>query len=135
MMHEYFVQLGTFIGIYAILVVSLNLAIGFTGMLNLGHLAFFGIGAYTSALLALNGVPWHIAITVSGLIAALSGIVIAAATSRLKGDYFAMVSLGLVFMSIAVSRNWISLTRGALGLPGIPSIINDNFYYIAFTIS
>ena len=121
--------------IYTIIVMALNLTVGFTGLVNLGHMVFFGIGAYTSALLTLHGVPWYAAIFVAGAIASILGILIAAITSRLKGDYLAMVTLGLVFIAIASSRNWISLTRGALGLPGVPKIIINNFYYMIFTLA
>ena len=120
--------------IYLIAVVALNLSIGFTGLINLGHMVFFGIGAYTSAILTLHGVPWYIAILVAGFIVSVLGAVIAAITTRLKGDYLAMVTLGLVFIAIAVSRNWISLTRGALGLPGVPDIIKNNLYYMLFVL-
>jgi branched-chain amino acid transport system permease protein len=97
-------------------------------------MVFFGVGAYTSAILTINGVPWYFAIIVAGVVASILGAIIASITVRLKGDYFAMVTLGLVFIAIAVSRNWISLTRGALGLPGIPDIFRNNFYYTLFTI-
>ncbi|MBI2655335.1 branched-chain amino acid ABC transporter permease [Candidatus Woesearchaeota archaeon] len=131
-MYEYLIAVFAYIFIYIILVVSLNLAFGFTGLVNLGHMAFFGVGAYASALLTLHGIPWYIALPASGLIAGSFGAVIAAITVRLKGDYFQIVALGLAFIAIAVSRNWISLTRGALGLPGIPDIIKNNFYYMLF---
>lgn len=134
MIHDYLIFVATFISIYVILVIALNLAIGFTGLVNLGNMVFFGIGAYTSAILTLHGIPWYIAIFIAGALASVLGIIIAAITTRLKRDYFAMVTLGLVFIAIAVSRNWISLTRGALGLPGVPNIINNNFYYMLFTI-
>lgn len=126
--------MATYVLIYIIVVESFNLAYGFTGLVNLGHMVFFGIGAYTSALLTLHGTPWYIAIMAAGLLASISGAIIAAITVRLKGDYFQVVTLGLIFTAIAVSRNWISLTRGALGLPGIPKIINDNFYYMLFVL-
>ncbi len=132
MIHEYFIQEFTWFFIYIIIVISFNLAVGFTGLVNLGHMVFFGIGAYTSALLTLNGVPWYISIMIAGILAAAFGTIIAAITVRLKGDYFQIVTLGLVFIAIAVSRNWISLTRGALGLPGVPDIIKNNFYYMLF---
>ena len=131
-MHEYFIAVFAYIFIYIIIVVSFNLAFGFTGLVNLGHMAFFGAGAYTSALLTLHGIPWYIALPASGLVAGIFGAVIAAITVRLKGDYFQIVTLGLAFIAIAVSRNWVSLTRGALGLPGIPDIIKSNFYYMLF---
>ena len=132
MIHEYFIAVLAYILIYTIVVVSLNLAFGFTGLVNLGHMAFFGLGAYTSALLTLHGIPWYIALPASGLVAGIFGAVIAAITVRLKGDYFQIVALGLAFIAIAVSRNWISLTRGALGLPGIPDIIENNLGYMLF---
>ena len=131
-MHEYLIAVLAYIFIYTIIVVSFNLAFGFTGLVNLGHMAFFGVGAYTSALLTLHGIPWYIALPSSGLVAGIFGTIIAAITVRLKGDYFQIVTLGLAFIAIAVSRNWISLTRGALGLPGIPDIIKNNFYYMLF---
>ncbi|MBI3035579.1 branched-chain amino acid ABC transporter permease [Candidatus Woesearchaeota archaeon] len=135
MIHEYLISILTFISIYSIIVLSLNVVIGFTGLINLGHIVFVGIGAYASAILALNGVPWYISIFAAGILASVFGAAIAAITSRLKGDYLAMVTLGLVFIAVAVSRNWISLTRGALGLPGIPDIIKNNFHYMIFTMA
>ena len=135
MIHDFLISIITFSLIYVIAVLSFNLSFGFTGLVNLGHMVFFGIGAYTSAILTLNGVPWHIAMIIAALLASLLGAIIAAITVRLKGDYFQVVTLGLVFIAIAVSRNWISLTRGALGLPGVPSIIKDHFYYMLFVFA
>lgn len=135
MIHEFVISVLTFSLIYVIVVLSLNLAFGFTGLVNLGHMAFFGFGAYTSAILTLKGVPWYVALPLSGILVAIIGAAIAAITVRLKGDYFQIVTLGLAFISIAVSRNWISLTRGALGLPGVPDIIKDNFYYMMFVLA
>ena len=135
MTHEYIIAFLTYVFIYIIIVISLNLTFGFTGLVNLGHMVFFGIGAYTSAILTLNNVPWHIAIFIAGIIASVLGAMIAAITVRLKGDYFQIVTLGLVFIAIAISRNWISLTRGALGLPGVPDIMRTNFYYMLFTFA
>ena len=135
MIIDYFISFLTYVFIYIIIVQAFNLAVGFTGLVNLGHMVFFGVGAYASALLTLHGMPWYYAIILTGLIASLLGAIIAAITVRLKQDYFQIATLGLVFIAIAVSRNWSSLTRGALGLPGIPKIINDNFYYMLFVIA
>ena len=134
-MHEFIISFFTFVFIYIIINISFNLAFGFTGLVNLGHMAFFGVGAYTSALLTLNGVPWYFALPAAGILAGVIGAVIAAITVRLKLDYFQIVTLGLAFIAIAVSRNWISLTRGALGLPGVPEIIKDNLYYMLFVMA
>src|SRR3989338_9622780 len=133
MIHDYLIFFMTSVSFYTILVMALNMAVVFTGLINLGHMVFFGIGAYTSAILTLNGVPWYTAILIAGLLASFIGVIIASITVRLKGEYFAMVTLGLVFIAIAVSRNWISLTRGALGIPGVPDIVRDNFYYMIFS--
>ena len=135
MITDYLIAFLIYTAIYAIIVMSFNLAWGFTGLVNLGHMVFFGIGAYTSALLTLNGVPWYLALPIAGILAALAGAIIASITVRLKGDYFQIVTLGLVFTAITISRNWISLTRGALGLPGVPPILKNNFYYMLFAIA
>lgn len=134
-MYEYLIAFLTYVLIYTIVVISLNLAWGFTGLVNLGHMVFFGIGAYASALLTLNGIPWYVAIPFAGILAALVGAAIAAITVRLKGDYFQIVALGLVFIAITISRNWISLTRGALGLPGVTPILRNNLYYMLFVLA
>lgn len=133
MIHEYVIAFLTSMAFYSILVASLNLAFGFTGYLNLGHMVFFGIGAYTSALLTVSGTPWYIAMLSAGLLAFILGTIIAAITVRLKGDYFQIVTLGLVFIAIAISRNWVSLTRGALGVPGVPEIFSSNLQYLLFS--
>ena len=135
MILDYITIFFIYVLIYIIIVASLNIAWGFTGLVNLGHMAFFGFGAYASAILTLNGVPWYFALPAAGIISGLLGAVIASITVRLKGDYFQIVTLGLAFISIAVSRNWISLTRGALGLPGVQPIIRNHFYYLAFLIA
>jgi branched-chain amino acid transport system permease protein len=134
MINDFIIFEITLFAIYVIIVLSLNLAVGFTGLVNFGHMVSFGVGAYASAILTINGIPWYLAMIVGAILAGLLGTALAAISVRLKGDYFAMASLGLIFIAIAISRNWISLTRGALGLPGIPNIINNNFYYMIFTI-
>src|SRR3989338_5059827 len=98
-LESYIIHLLILIGIYAILAISLNLSMGFAGLLNIGHVAFYGIGAYTSALLAF---------------------LLAIPTLKLKGDYFAIATLWFAIVIENIFKNWISLTRGPLGLPGIP---------------
>ncbi len=121
MIEAYLMHLLVLIGIYMILAMSLNLAMGFTGLLNIGHVAFYGIGAYTSALLAVNfGVPFWLGLIAGALVAALFGLLLAIPTLKLKGDYLALATLGFAIIFEAVMRNWVSLTNGSLGLPGIP---------------
>jgi len=120
MISPYVTHIIILIGIYAILAMSLNLTIGFTGLLNLGHVAFFGIGAYTSALLTLAGVPFPLAFLCAGLAASLFGLLLMVAVRKIKGDYLALVTLGFSFVIYSVLLNWTGLTRGPLGIPGIP---------------
>lgn len=120
MMEAYFIHLLILLGIYLILAVSLQLAIGFAGLLNLGHIAFYAIGAYTSALLTLNGFPFLAGFIAAGIMAILFGFLLSIPTNKLKGDYLALATLGFSFVVYAVALNWTDLTRGSLGLPGIP---------------
>jgi branched-chain amino acid transport system permease protein len=113
-------HLLTVMAIYGILAVSLNLVVGVTGLFNLGHAAFFGIGAYASALLALAGYPYPVCLATAILLPALAGILVGLPTLRLRGDYLAMATLGFGEITRAVFRNWVGLTRGPMGLPGIP---------------
>jgi branched-chain amino acid transport system permease protein len=117
---EYLLHILVIAVIYIILTLSLNLIVGFTGLPALGHAAFMCIGAYTSSLLALNmGVsPW-IGLIIGACFAAVSGIVIGYPAVRLKGDYLALATFGLGVIVYSISKNWVSLTRGPMGLPGI----------------
>lgn len=121
MVMEYLLHILVIAGIYIILTLSLNLIVGYTGLPALGHAAFFAVGAYISALLALNfGIsPW-IGLIVGASFAALTGVVIGASSLRLKGDYFALVTIAFAFIVYYTVKNWVSVTRGPMGLPGIP---------------
>lgn len=118
---EYLLHILVIAGIYIILTLSLNLIVGYTGLPALGHAAFSCIGAYTSSLLALNmGMsPW-IGLLTGACVAAFSGVVIGYPAVRLKGDYLALATFGLGVIVYSIAKNWVSLTRGPMGLPGIP---------------
>lgn len=118
---EYILHILVIAGIYIILALSLNLIVGYTGLPALGHAAFSCIGAYTSSLLALNAglSPW-IGLLTGACVAAISGIVIGYPAVRLKGDYLALATFGLGVIVYSIAKNWVSLTRGPMGLPGIP---------------
>lgn len=120
MIDAYFIHLLILIGIYSILAISLQLSLGYSGLLNFGHIAFFGIGAYASAILSLHGFPFPICLFVAGIIAALFGWLLSIPTNKLKGDYLALVTLGFSFVVYAVLLNWTKLTNGSLGLSNIP---------------
>ena len=118
---EYLLHILIISGIYIILTLSLNLIVGYTGLPALGHIAFACVGAYTSSLLALNfGVsPW-IGLLIGACLAALLGLIIGIPSIRLKGDYLAIATFGFGVIVYSVSKNWVELTRGPMGLPGIP---------------
>jgi len=118
---EYFLHVFVICGIYSILTLSLNLVVGYTGLVSLGHAAFFSIGAYISALLALNlGIsPW-IGLIAGACGAAVFGVIIGMPSLRLKGDYLALATFGAGMIVYSIAKNWVSLTRGPMGLPGIP---------------
>jgi len=118
---EYLLHILVISGIYIILTLSLNLIVGYTGLPNMGHAAFSCIGAYTSSLLALNfGLsPW-IGLVIGAVFAACSGLIIGYPAIRLKGDYLALSTFGLGVIVYSIAKNWVSLTRGPMGLPGIP---------------
>ncbi len=118
---EYLLHILVISGIYIILTLSLNLIVGYTGLAALGHIAFACVGAYASSLLALNfGVsPW-IGLMVGACVASLLGLVIGFPSIRLKGDYLALATFGFGVIVYSVSKNWVDLTRGPMGLPGIP---------------
>jgi len=119
---EYLTHILVVSGIYAILAMSLNLIVGYTGLPALGHAAFSCIGAYTSALLALRlGVsPW-IGLVAGVFLAAIAGLISSFPALRLKGDYLALATLGFNVIVYGIAKNWVELTRGPMGLPGIPS--------------
>lgn len=118
---EYFLHILVITGIYIILTLSLNLVVGYTGLASLGHAAFSCVGAYTSALLALNwGIsPW-LGLPIGAAVAAILGVAIGAPSLRLKGDYLALATFGLGVIVYSIAKNWVGVTRGPMGLPGIP---------------
>ena len=140
MINAYLLHLLILIAIYIVLAVSLNLALGFTGLLNLGHIAFFGIGAYTSTLLTKAGMPFIVTFLLAGLFTSLFGYLLVYATKKLKGDYLALATLAFSFVISSLMLNWMSLTRGPLGITGIakPSLlgltINSNFSYFILVL-
>ena len=118
---EYLIHILIVSGIYIILTLSLNLIVGYTGLAALGHMAFACVGAYTSSLLALNyGIsPW-IGLVIGACLASLLGLIIGMPSIRLKGDYLAIATFGFGVIIYSISKNWVDLTRGPMGLPGIP---------------
>jgi branched-chain amino acid transport system permease protein len=137
----YLIHILIISGIYIILTLSLNLIVGYTGLAALGHIAFACVGAYTSSLLALNlGIsPW-IGFLIGALLASVLGAIVSFPSLRLKGDYLAIATFGLGVIVYSVAKNWVSLTRGPMGLPGIPSFklfgyeINNVWAYLVLVL-
>lgn len=108
--------------IYIVLALSLNFVVGFAGQLSMGHAAFYAVGAYTTAILTVDlKFPFWIALFFSGVVSAIFGFLIGIPTLRLKGDYLAIVTIGFSEIIRLVLINWVSLTKGPAGIPGIPS--------------
>jgi branched-chain amino acid transport system permease protein len=118
----YFLHVVIMAGIFGVLALSLNLLLGYTGQLSLGHAAFFGIGAYTSALLALR-LDWSFWLALPGaaVAAGLAGWFIGRLALNLRGAYFVLVTISFAGVVSLVSINWMELTNGPLGLPGVPA--------------
>jgi branched-chain amino acid transport system permease protein len=119
-MIAYLIAVGIIALIYMLLTIGLNLQYGYTGLINFGVVAFFAIGAYTSALLTLGGWPLVPAFVVAMIVAAIVAYPIGLLSLRLSDDYLAVVTLGfseVVRLAIQQER-W--LTHGVQGLPGIP---------------
>lgn len=117
----YIIRILVLVGIYVLLTSSLNLVNGYTGMFSLGHAAFYGVGAYTSAILVLRtGCSVWCGMAAATLSAAATAWLIAKPTLKLKGVYLTLTTLGLNIIIMLVFLNWVDLTRGPLGIAGIP---------------
>jgi branched-chain amino acid transport system permease protein len=107
--------------IYAILALGQNVITGWCGLLTLGQAAFLGLGAYTSALLTMNfNLPWLVALLAAGLVAGVSGALLAIPCLRVRSDFLSLVTIAFNQMFFVVANNWMSLTRGPMGLPRVP---------------
>lgn len=118
---EYLLHIFILIGIYVILAESLNLIVGYTGLLSIAHAAFYGVGAYVAALMALKlGSPFPVnllcAVVISGLLGGLVGI----PSLRIRNDYFVIATFAFQVIAFSILNNWVSFTSGPMGLPGIP---------------
>src|SRR3989338_3544382 len=118
---DYVLHLAILLSIFAMLSVSLNLVVGFTGLLSLAHAAFYGIGAYATAIL-MRSYEWNFfpSVLVGIAVAMFAALLIGLVLSKFDGDYYALASLGFGSIVYSLFLNWRSLTRGSLGLPGIP---------------
>ena len=117
----YLLHIFILIGIYIILSVSLNLLAGYTGILSMAHAAFFGVGAYVVALLALNvHTPFILNMLLAIIAAGAFGAIVGIPSLRIKDDYFIIATFAFQIITFSVLNNLVSFTGGPMGLPGIP---------------
>lgn len=124
-MTAYIIAIGTIGLIYVLLALSLNLQWGQTGLINFGLVAFFGIGAYASGLLAVWGLPIPLAMIAAMFIAAAAAWPLGRLTVSLKEDYLAVIAVGFSEVVRSVLENEAWLTRGPSGLAGVPQLYSD----------
>ena len=118
--NRYAQDVATNVLIYICLGLGLNIVVGLAGMLDLGYIAFYGVGAYTYALMNLHfGVSFCICLPIAAALALLAGWIIGYPTLRMRGDYLAIVTLGFGEIVRILLNNWMSLTNGPNGLLGI----------------
>lgn len=118
---EYLLHILILIGIYVMLASSLNLTAGYTGLLSIAHAAFYGVGAYTVALMALNlHTPFLLNLLCAVIVCGLAGALVGIPSLRIKDDYFIIATFAFQIITFSVLNNWIGFTRGPMGLPGIP---------------
>lgn len=115
--NEYHFFIGNLILVNLIAAIGLQLLTGFTGLLSLGHAAFMGVGAYTSALLITKlGCPFILSILIAGLVAAFFGIIVGIPSLRIKGFYLMVATLAFQFVIDYLIIHWDGLTRGTRGI-------------------
>ncbi len=116
-------RVGTRMLVYVLLALGLNLIMGETGLLNLGYVAFFAVGSYTTAIFASPRLGFHVSfwplLALSIALAALVGFIVGLPTLRLRGDYLAIVTLAFGEITRLTFNNWESVTNGPGGIPGI----------------
>ena len=148
------ITLGTVFAIWAVLAVSLNLVVGFTGLLSVGHIGFFGIGAYTVAILTSNaayeqlrteaiptfGWPFFAALPVGIVLAGLTAIAVGVVFNRFRDDIFVLVSFGFAVICFNVFLNARAVTRGAFGIHEVAKpavggwVFDDELAFLALAL-
>ena len=136
---NYLLHMANISMMFAILTISLNILSGFTGLMSVGHIAFFGIGAYSAAILTTKaGMPILVGFIAAGVISALFSLILGLPTMRLRGMYFSVATMAFGEIIYQLIKNLEPLTGGTKGITKIPSIeifgvsFKDyrNFYYL-----
>ena len=120
--NDYVLHMLCLWALYSLLALSLNIVVGFLGELTFGHAAFFGVGAYTSALLVMQaGWPLWLAPLAGAVLAGALGWVIGHVSLRIIGPQFAILTLGFGAITLTITNYWVDVTRGPMGLSQIPA--------------
>jgi branched-chain amino acid transport system permease protein len=144
--NEYILSIINFVGIFIILAVSLNITNGFTGLFSLGHPGFMAIGGYVTAILTFPvsrksmflelpqwlanlEMPFFPALIIGGVCAGMMALLVGLPVLRLRGHYLAVATLGFLIIVQVLITNWDSVTRGPLGLNGLPALTNLWYVY------
>lgn len=124
---DYYLSVATFAALNVILAVGLNLITGFCGQVSLGHAAFYGLGAYSAAMLSVAGWPFPVSLAAGTAIAGVFGIVTGIAALRVREDFLAIVTMGLGFVFVGTARKleWLG---GEMGISRIPSPLSRTGY-------
>lgn len=102
---------------------SLALTSGYSGLISLAHAGFYGIGAYTSAILSVNfGFPFLATLPIAMLLSGILAVFVSVIALRTVDDYFIIITLGIQVVAFSIMNNWMDLTNGPLGIPGIPAL-------------
>jgi branched-chain amino acid transport system permease protein len=130
---RYILDLGILVLTYVMLGWGLNIVVGLAGLLDLGYVAFYGLGAYSYALLATNfGLSFWLCLPLAGIFAAFWGVLLGFPVLRLRGDYLAIVTLAFGEIIRVILLNWVDLTGGPNGISGIP---RPSFFGLSFSMA
>ncbi len=138
--NPYLFRVLTTVLIWSILALGQNVITGFCGQLSFGQAAFYGIGAYTSAILTMRyDLPYPLVLLAAAGMSGLAGVIVGYPAVRIGGDYLFLVTIGFAEIIREVFLNWDDLTGGAIGLPGVPPITlfgfaletNVHYYYLS----
>jgi len=124
---DYYLSVATFAALHIILAVGLNLVMGFCGQVSLGHAAFYGVGAYASAMLSVAGWPFPVAMLGGMLAAGLLGVITGLAALRFREDFLAIATMAIGFIFVGTARK-LAWLGGEMGISKIPSPLSKHEY-------
>jgi len=130
----YELSLATVVGINIIFAIGLNLITGYCGQISLGHAAFYGIGAYTAALMAKAGLPGPLNLAAGMVVAGGVGVIVGLTSLRVRDDFLAITTMGVGFLFLGIVRQQESVLGGELGISSIPSFGLDKAGYLILVV-